>query len=84
MDKLVYLGLSILKLSKMLMYKFWYDYIKPKYGDNVNCHVDTNSFIIYIKTDAVYKNITEDVETWFNTSKYELDRLLSKEKKHLG
>ena len=57
-DKLVYLGLSILELSKMLMYEFWYDYLKPKYGEKVKlCHMDTDSFIVYIKTDDIYKNI---------------------------
>ena len=35
MNKSIYLGLSILELSKILIYEFWYDYIKPKYGDNV-------------------------------------------------
>ena len=34
MNKPVYLGLSILDLSKTVMYKFWYDYVKPKYGEN--------------------------------------------------
>ena len=34
MNKLVYLGLSILDLSKTVMYEFWYDYVKPKYGEN--------------------------------------------------
>ena len=41
-DKLVYLGLSILKISKTLMYEFWYDYIKPKYQNNAKlCYMDT-------------------------------------------
>ena len=41
----IYLGLSILESSKILMYEFWYDYIKPKYGDNVKlCYMDTDSF----------------------------------------
>ena len=35
MNKSVYLGLSILEISKTLMYEFWYDYMKPKYGDKV-------------------------------------------------
>ena len=78
-DKLVYLGLSILELSKMLMYEFWYDYLKPKYGEKVKlCHMDTDSFIVYIKTDDIYKNIEEDVETRFDTSSCELDRHLPK------
>ena len=44
-NKPIYLGLSILEISKILMYEFWYDYIKPKYGDNVKlCYMDTDSF----------------------------------------
>ena len=51
MNKPVYLPLSILEISKTLMYEFWYDYMKPKYGDNVKlCYVDTDSFIMQIKT----------------------------------
>ena len=51
MNKVVYLGLSILELSKMLMFEFWYDYVKPKYSEKVKlCYMDTNSFIVYIKT----------------------------------
>ena len=50
MNKPVYLGLPILEISKILMYEFWYDYMKPKYGDNVKlCHMNTDSFIIHIK-----------------------------------
>ena len=60
MNKPIYLGLSILEISKTLMYKFWYDYMKPKYNDNVKlCYMDTDSFIINIKTNDV---ITNDVE----------------------
>ena len=51
MNKPVYLGMSILDISKTLMYKFWYDYIKPKYQDRSKlCYTDTNSFIIHIIT----------------------------------
>ena len=50
MNKAIYLGLSILEISKILMHKFWYDYMKPKYGDNVKlCYMDTDSFIMNIK-----------------------------------
>ena len=63
MNKPVYLGLSILELSKILMYEFWYDYVKPKYGKKAKlCHMDTDSFIVHIKTDNIYKDIAEDVE----------------------
>ena len=52
MNKPVYLGMSILDISKTLMYKFWYDYFKPKYGDRAKlCYTDTDSFIIHIITE---------------------------------
>ena len=51
MNKPVYLGLSILEISKTIMYEFWYDYIKPKYQNNTKlCYMDTDNFIIHIKT----------------------------------
>ena len=69
MTKPLYLGMSILDISKILMYKFWYDYIRPKYGDNTKlCNTDTNSFIISIKTKDFFKDIFHDVEKWFDTS----------------
>ena len=87
MNKPIYLGLSILEISKLLMYEFWYDYMKPKYGDNVKiCYMDTDSFIMNIKTENFYKDITNDVEKRFDTSNYEVDRPLStgKNKKIIG
>ena len=52
MNNPVYLGLSILEISKTLMYEFWYDYVKPKYHDNAKlCYMDTGSVIINIKTE---------------------------------
>ena len=74
MNKHVYLGISILELSKILMNEFLYDYVKPKYGERWKLsYMDTDSFIVYIKADDVYKDIAEDVETRFDTSNYELD-----------
>ena len=71
MNKPVYLGMSILDISKTLMYYFWYDDIKPKYGDRPKlCYIDTDSFTIYIKTEDFYKDIANDVERWFDTSNY--------------
>ena len=62
------------------MYEFWYDYVKSKYGENAkHCYMDADSFIVPVKTDNVYKNIAEDVER-FDTSNYELERLLLKRK----
>ena len=81
MNKPAYLGLSIIKLSKISMYEFWYDYVKPTYGEKVKlCYMDADSFIVYIETNDTYKDIAQDVETRFDTSNYELDRLLPKEK----
>ena len=72
MNKPVYLGLSTLDISKTLMYEFWYDYIKPKYGDNARLrYMDTDSFFTYIKTEDFYKDISDDVEKWFDTSNYD-------------
>ena len=53
MNKLVYLGLSVLELSKILIYEFWYDYVKSKYGEKVKLYYDTDSFIVYIKANDV-------------------------------
>ena len=72
MKKPVYLGLSILDLSKTIMYECWYDYVTPKYGEIAKlCYMVTDSFIVYIKTDDIYKDITEDVEKRFDTLNYE-------------
>ena len=80
MNKPFHLGLSIQELSKILMYEFWYDYVKPRYGEKVKlCYMDTDSFILYVKYD-IYKDIVEDVKTRFDTSNYELYRPLPKGK----
>ena len=64
----------MLELSKILIYEFWYDYIKPKYGEKAKLwFMETESFIIYIKADDIYRGIAEDVETRFATSNYELE-----------
>ena len=87
MNKPIYLGLSILEISKMLLYQFWYDYMKPKYGDNVKLfQADTGSFIMHIKTEDFYKDIANDVEKRFDTSNYEVNRPLptGKNKKVIG
>ena len=77
MNKPIYLGLSILEISKTLMYEFWHDYMKPKYNDNVKlCYMDTDSFIMNIKTNDFYEDIASDVENRFDTSNYEVNRPL--------
>ena len=81
MKKPIYLGLSILEISKTIMYEFWYDYVKKKYGDMVKlCYLDTDSLIMNIKTKDFYKDIAQDVEERFDTSNYDVDRPLPKGK----
>ena len=87
MNKPVYVGLSISEISEMLMYEFWYDYMKPKYGHNVKlCYVDPDSFIMHIKTEDFCKDIANDLEKRFDTSNYEVNRPFptGKNKKVLG
>ena len=87
MNKAIYLGLSILDISKKLMYEFWYNYMKPKYSNDVKlCYMDTDSFVMNIKTEDFYKDIANDVEKRFDTSNYEVDRPLptGKNKKVIG
>ena len=77
MNKPIYLGLSILEISKILMYEFWYDYMKPKYNDDVKlCYMDTDSFVMHIKINDFYKDIYDDVDNRFDTSNYEVKRPL--------
>ena len=67
-----------MEISKILMDEFWYNYMKPKYGDNVKlCYMDTDSFIMNIKTEYFYRDIANDVGKRFDTSNYEVDRPLS-------
>ena len=84
MNKPIYLGYSILEISKTLMYEFWYEYIKSKYGDDIRlCYTHTDSFIFHVKTEDFYEDTVNDVEKWFDTSNYAatLNRPLSVGKK---
>ena len=77
MNKTIYLGLSIFDISKITMYEFWYDFIKSKYKSRAKlCYTDTDSFIINIKTDDFYKDISENVMERFDTSNYIYNRPL--------
>ena len=87
MNKLAHLGFLILESSKILMCRFWYDYVNSKYNEKAKlCYMDTHSFIAYIKIDDIYKDTAEEIETRFDTSNYELDRPLPNEtnKKVIG
>ena len=87
MNRPIYLGLSILEISKTLMYEFWHDYMKLKYDNKVKLrYMDTDRFIMNIKTNDFYENIASDVENRFDTSNYEVNRPLpiGKDKKVIG
>jgi hypothetical protein len=73
-NKPIYLGMSILDISKTLMYDFHYNTIKPMYGDRAKLlFTDTDSLCYEIKTDDFYKDIADIVETKFDTSEYPID-----------
>ena len=77
MNKPVYLGQAILDLSKIVMYEFHYDYMVPKYGENLTlCYMDTDLLVYQIKTEDFYADIVDDVEERFDTSGYSGNRPL--------
>ena len=72
MNKPMYLDQAILDISKTPVYKFWYDYIKPKYDDKARlCYTDIDSFVMNIKADDFFKDITDDAESRFDTSNFD-------------
>ena len=86
MNHSVYLGLSILDLTKGVIYEFWYDEVKTKYGENAKC---CDSFISHLKADEIYKVIAEDVEprqesSIFELARRKLDCLKEKNEKVIG
>ena len=76
-----------MNLIKTVLSEFWYDYVKPEYCENaIICYMDTDSLIVHVKTEDIHKEIAKDVETRFDTSNFELERLLlkGKNKKVIG
>ena len=72
MNQPIYLGQTILDISKTLKYEFWYDYINPKFDDKARLrYMDTDSFVMHIKAEDFFKDTADDVETWFDTSNYD-------------
>ena len=72
MNKPIYLGTSILDISKILMHEIWYGYIKAKFGGRAKlCYIDTDSLIHLIMTENFYEDIANDIEIWFDTSNFD-------------
>ena len=68
MNTPVYLGMPILEITKIVMYKIQYDYVEPQYGEKANfCDMNTDSFIGYMKKEDIYVNVSNDIETKFDT-----------------
>ena len=87
MNKPIYLGMPILDISKIRMYEFWYDYLKPKYKQNLQlCYMDTDTFIFNVKTEYWYKDISNDILQRFDTSNIQINIPVKKgkNKKVLG
>ena len=78
MNKPVYLGQAISHFSKIVMYEFHYDYMKPKYNDGnlTLCYMHMDSLIYSIETDDFYKDIADDIKDRFDTSGYNSSRSL--------
>ena len=70
-DKPIYLGACILETSKLHMYQFWYDYLKNKYKVEL-IYTDTDSFIIYVETDDIYRDMLEN-KNLYDFSEYPKD-----------
>ena len=72
MNNPVYLCLSVQEVSKIAMYVFWYDYVKPKYAEKARLYyIDTDSFIFYIKQKTLTQILQNMFKTRFDTSHYE-------------
>ena len=73
MNKPVYVGMSILDLSKTLMFSFQYGYVKKKWEKAEVLYSDTDSLVLNIETDDFFRDISGDVAKWFDTNDYAKD-----------
>ncbi|XP_071055460.1 uncharacterized protein [Onthophagus taurus] len=72
-NKPIYVGFTVLEISKLLMYEFYYNFLKPKYNEAIRlCYMDTDSFTVHINTDDLYEDIKLNLDK-FDTSNYHLD-----------
>uniref|UniRef100_A0A1B0F9F5 Uncharacterized protein n=1 Tax=Glossina morsitans morsitans TaxID=37546 RepID=A0A1B0F9F5_GLOMM len=77
-NKPIYIGFTVLELSKWKMYNFHYDYMKPKYKENINLnYMDTDSFIYDIETNDLYEDIGDDINYHFDTSAYPKENIFN-------
>jgi hypothetical protein len=73
-NKPIYAGFCVLEMSKWRMFKFVYEYLKPKWGDKVEVvQTDTDGLMLHIKTEDFYEDIKNDIDKWFDTSNFSED-----------
>lgn len=83
MNKPIIAGMCVLEISKVLMYSFLYEYLKPKYGQNIQVvYTDTDSFVLEIKTPDVYADIRNDMTDMFDTWDYPEDNIYGIERRN--
>lgn len=83
MSRPISVGMSVLELSKVLMYDFYYNFMKPKYGENVEMlYTDTDSFMLNVKTDSFYTDMVADIDERYDTSDYPLNNVYGIEQKN--
>ena len=76
LNKPIYVGMSVLDLSKWLMYNFYYNTLKKNYGDNIRLlYTDTDSVIIHVTTDDIYCDLQANISD-YDTSNYPADHPL--------
>ena len=82
LNKPISVGFSILEISKLVMYEFYYDYLKPKYSDRCKLlFTDTDSFCCHIQTEDLYKDMSQNLDL-FDTSNFETTHPLYTTKNH--
>ena len=84
LNRPIFVGMSVLDLSKTLLYDFYYNKLLKQYGKNVDLlYTDTDSLLLEIKTENVYKDIERNIEEYY-TSDFPEDNFLhnTKNKKY--
>ena len=82
-NKPIYAGFSVLEMSKWRMFKFVYEYLKPKWGNRVEViQTDTDGLMLHIKTEDFYEDVKPDITKWFDTSNFSEDNKFAIEPKN--